>query len=178
MTTSNNNLFLIGMMGSWKSTVGRELSKVMDMEFVDTDDAIEEINEMKMADIFKEFGEKRFREMEKAFFIEKAKQPGQIFSTGGGIVLAKENRKVLQNNGICFFMDASPQTLADRIHNTTKRPLLTDSDNIEDRLQNIWQERIELYRNCAHHIIKTDELKPEQVLDEILKILEVPVADH
>jgi shikimate kinase len=178
MTTSNNNLFLIGMMGSWKSTVGRELSKVMDMEFVDTDDAIEEINEMEMADIFKEFGEKRFREMEKAFFIEKAKQPGQIFSTGGGIILRKENRKVLQNYGICFFLEASPQTLADRIHDTTKRPLLTDSDNIEDRLQNIWQERREFYRNCAHHVIKTDELKPPEVLDEILKILEVNVADH
>ena len=82
--TNNTNLFLIGMMGSWKSTVGRELSKVMDMEFVDTDDAIEEINEMEMADIFKEFGENRFRKMEKAFFIEKAKKPGQIFSTGGG----------------------------------------------------------------------------------------------
>jgi len=144
------------MMGSWKSTVGRELSKVMDMEFVDTDDAIEEINGMKMADIFKEFGEKRFREMEKAFFIEKAKQPGQIFSTGGGIILRKENRKVLQNYGICFFLEASPQTLADRIHNTTIRPLLTDSDNIEDRLKTIWNDRSELYKNSAHHIIKTD----------------------
>ena len=154
------------------------MSKVMDMEFVDTDDAIEEINEMKMADIFKEFGEKRFREMEKAFFIEKAKQTNQIFSTGGGIVLEVENREVLQNNGICFFLEASPQTLADRIHDTTKRPLLTDSDNIEDRLQNIWQERREFYRNCAHHVIKTDELKPPEVLDEILKILEVNVADH
>ena len=178
MITFYNNLFLIGMMGSWKSTVGSRLSKVMDMEFVDTDDAIEEINEMKMADIFKEFGEKRFREMEKAFFIEKAKQPGQIFSTGGGIILRKENRKVLQNYGICFFLEASPQTLADRIHNTTKRPLLTDSDNLEETLQTIWNVRSELYQNCAHHIIKTDELKPPEVLDEILKILEVPIADY
>ena len=166
------------MMGSWKSTVGRELSKVMDMEFVDTDDAIEEINEMKMGNIFKEFGEKRFREMEKAFFIEKAKQPGQIFSTGGGIVLEKQNRNVLQNNGICFFLDASPQILAQRIHNTDKRPLLSDSDNLEKRLQIIWQDRSELYKNSAHHVIKTDELQPPQVLDQILKILEVPVADH
>ena len=174
----DKNLFLIGMMGSWKSTVGRKLAEALDMEFIDTDDAIEEINEMKMADIFKEFGEKRFREMEKAFFIEKAKQPGQIFSTGGGIILAEENRKVLQNYGICFFLEASPQTLADRIHDTTKRPLLTDSDNIEDRLKTIWNDRSELYKNSAHHIIKTDELKPSEVLDEILIILEVPVADH
>ena len=174
----NKNLFLIGMMGSWKSTVGSKLAEYLKMEFVDTDDAIEEITEMKVADIFREFGEKRFREMEKAFFIEKAKQPGQIFSTGGGIVLGEENRKVLQNNGICFFLDASPQTLFGRIHNTAKRPLLTDSDNLEDRLKNIWQDRSEFYRNCAHYVIKTDELKPPEVLDKILKILEVPVADH
>ena len=174
----DKNLFLIGMMGSWKSTVGRNLASTLDMEFIDTDDAIEEMTEMKVKDIFREFGENRFREMETAFFIEKAKQSGQIFSTGGGIVLVEENRKVLQNKGICFFLDASSQTLAQRIHNKTKRPLLADSNNLADRLQTIWQDRSELYKNSAHHIIKTDKLKPAQVLDEILKILEVPVADH
>ena len=174
----NKNLFLIGMMGSWKSTVGRKLAATLNMEFIDTDDAIEEMTEMKVSDIFRDFSEKRFREMEAAFFIEKAKQPGQIFSTGGGIILGKENRRTLQNNGICFLLDASPQTLADRIHNNTKRPLLSDSDDIEEKLQIIWQDRRELYLNCAHHIIKTDELKPAQVMDEIIKILEVPVADH
>ena len=165
-------------MGSWKSTVGRKLAATLDMEFIDTDDAIEEMTEMKIADIFREFDEKRFREMETAFFVEKAKQSGHVFSTGGGIVLSAENRKVLKENGTTFLLDAFPKTLTDRIHNTTNRPLLTDSDNIEDRLQNIWQERRELYRNCAHHVIKTDELKPPEVLDEILKILEVNVADH
>ena len=55
---------------------------------------------------------------------------------------------------------------------------MADSNNLADRLQTIWQDRSELYKNSAHHIIKTDKLKPAQVLDEILKILEVPVADH
>ena len=175
---NNINLFLIGMMGSWKSTVGRKLAESLDLEFVDTDDAIEEVTDMKVTEIFKEFGEDRFREMETAFFIEKAKQHGQIFSTGGGIVLEKENRNVLQNNGICFLLDATPKTLSERIHNTTKRPLLTDSNNLEDRLQTIWEDRSEFYSDCAHHVIKTDELNPTQVLDKILKILEIPVADH
>ena len=166
------------MMGSWKSTVGRNLASTLDMEFIDTDDAIEEMTEMKVKDIFSEFGEDRFREMETAFFIEKAKQSGYVFSTGGGIVLSAENRKVLKENGTTFLLDAFPKTLTDRIHNTIKRPLLIDSDNIEDRLKTIWNDRSELYKNSAHHIIKTDELKPAQVLDEILKILEVPVADH
>ena len=174
----DKNIFLIGMMGSWKSTVGRKLAEALNMEFIDTDDAIEEMTKMKVKDIFREFGENRFREMETAFFIEKAKQSGQIFSTGGGIVLEKDNRNILQNNGVCFFLDASPQILAQRIHNTDKRPLLADSENLENSLKTIWQERSDLYQNCAHHVINTNELNPPQVLDKILLILEVPIADH
>ena len=175
---NTNNLFLIGMMGSWKSTVGRKLAETLDMEFIDTDNAIEEMTEMKLADIFREYGENRFREMESAFFIEKAKQPGQIFSTGGGIVRNEDNRNVLQNNGICFFLHTEPQTLAQRIHNTDKRPLLAGSDNLEDRLQNIWEDRNQFYKECAQYTVNTDPLKPPQVLNEILKILEVPIANH
>ena len=174
----NKNIFLIGMMGSWKSTVGTKLAATLNMEFIDTDDAIEEMTKMNVADIFKEFGEKRFREMEKAFFIEKAKQPGQVFSTGGGIVLSSENQKVLIENGTTFLLDASPKTLTNRIHNTTKRPLLTNSENLEDRLQSIWNDRNELYKNCAHHVIMTDDLDPPQVLDEIRMKLGISHAAH
>jgi len=175
---STENLFLIGMMGSWKSTVGRKLAVVLDLEFIDTDDAIEEVTEMKIADIFQEFGEDKFREMETAFFVEKAKQHGQLFSTGGGVVLSAKNRNVLQKNGITFLLDASPQTLASRIYNTSKRPLLTDSDNLEERMQLIWDERHQFYLDSAHHVILTDDLEPPQVLDEILKILEVSSEEH
>ena len=166
------------MMGSWKSTIGRKLAETTNMEFVDTDDAIEEVTDMKISDIFREFGEDRFREMEMAFFMEKAKQKGQLFSTGGGIILSAENRKVLQENGITFLLDATPQTLANRIHNTTKRPLLSDSDNLEKRLQNIWNDRHQLYIDYADHVINTDNLEPPQVLAEILNILEVSNANH
>jgi len=177
-TKSTENLFLIGMMGSWKSTVGRKLAEALKLEFIDTDDAIEEMTEMKVVDIFREFSEEKFREMETAFFVEKAKQSGQVFSSGGGIVLGAENRKVLQENGTTFLLDASPATLANRIHNTQKRPLLTDSENLEGWLQTIWDERSQFYTECAHYVVCTDELDPPQVLDEILKILETPIADH
>ena len=89
-------------MGSWKTTVGRKLANVMNMEFIDSDDAIEEVTEMKVSDIFREFGEEKFREMETAFFTEKAKQSDQVFSTGGGIVLDLVNREILKNNGEIF----------------------------------------------------------------------------
>ena len=81
------------MMGSWKSTVGRKLAEALDMEFVDTDDAIEEVTDMKISDIFREFGEKRFREMETAFFVEKTKQSGHVFSTGGGLFSVLKTEK-------------------------------------------------------------------------------------
>ena len=172
------NLFLIGMMGSWKSTVGHQLADNMGMEFVDIDDAIEEVTDMKISDIFREFGEDRFREMETAFFIEKAKQTGQVFSTGGGIVLGSENRKVLKKYGTTFFLNASTNTLANRICNTTQRPLLADSENLEICLEKIWNERKSLYIGSAHHTIDTNNLTPVQVLDEILKLLKVPLANH
>ena len=165
-------------MGSWKTTVGRKLAETTGMEFIDIDDAIEEVTEMKISDIFREFGEEKFREMETAFFVEKAKQPRQVISTGGGIVLGAETRKVLRENGTTFLLDASPETLAKRIHNTSKRPLLTESDNLETQLQKIWDERRGYYTESAHHIIATDELQPEGVIGEIMKILGVQVADH
>ena len=172
------NLFLIGMMGSWKTTVGRKLAETIGMEFIDIDDAIEEVTEMKISDIFREFGEDRFREMETAFFIEKAKQAGQVFSTGGGIVLGSENRKILKQYGTTFFLNASTNTLANRIHNTTKRPLLANSENLETCLEKIWNERKSLYIGSAHHMIDTNNLTPAQVLDEILNLLKVPLANH
>ena len=174
----NNNIFLIGMMGSWKSTVGKELSKVIKLEFIDTDDAIEERTNMKVAEIFNKYGEKQFREMESAFFIEKAKKFGHIFSTGGGIVLNKNNRNILQKNGICFFLEATPQTLAKRIHNTSKRPLLAKSNNLEKKINNIWNDRNQFYRECALHTIVTDILTPIQVKTKILKILGITIADN
>ena len=164
-------------MGSWKSTIGCKLAETLDMEYVDMDDAIEEVTEMKISDIFSEFGEDRFREMETAFFIEKAKQAGQVFSTGGGIVLNPENRKVLKY-GTTFFLNASTNTLANRIHNTTKRPLLTNSENLHLSLEKIWVERKSLYKNSAHLTIDTDNLNPVQVLDEILNLLEVPFENN
>ena len=105
------NLFLIGMMGSWKSTVGRKLAETIKMEFVDIDDAIEEVTEMKISDIFQEFGETRFREMETAFFSEKSKQENQIFSTGGGVIMDPRNRNVLKKNGTTIFLNASIEKL-------------------------------------------------------------------
>ena len=125
-----------------------------------------------------EFGEVRFREMELAFFKEKSKQTGHIFSTGGGIVLQTENRNILKNKGTTFFLNASTKVLANRIHNTEKRPLLSGSKNFTSLLEKIWIERKEYYEDTSHYTIDTDILSPSQVLGEILNILGVPLENH
>ena len=159
------------MMGSWKSTVGKKLSNTLNMNFIDTDDAIEQIMSMSVSEIFKEFGELRFREMESSYFIEKSKQDGFVFSTGGGIILNDINRKTLKNNGITFLLTSPIKKLADRIRNTTKRPLINNVDNIEKKLNNLWRERKTHYISSAHYIIETENLKPANIVDNIINIV-------
>jgi shikimate kinase len=169
------NIFLIGMMGSWKSTVGKKLATALILKFIDTDDEIEESTEQTIADIFDERGESQFREMESAYFMEKSKQSGYVISTGGGIVLTEMNRFVLKNNGISIFLMASPETLSHRIKNTDMRPLLHEDNQLME-LSKIWKDRKELYEASAHLTIETDSLNPEQVLEIIIKKLEGNIA--
>ena len=173
-----SNIFLIGMMGSWKSTVGQKLAKKQGMKFVDTDDAIEEIMSMKVSEIFQEFGEPRFREMESSYFAEKSKQKGFVFSTGGGIVLDENNRNILQSNRLCFLLEASPKILAYRIKNSAKRPLLKNLDDTESRLIKIWNERKEFYHFSAHHIVSTENIQPNGVVLQILELLKETDENH
>ena len=84
----------------------------------------------------------------------------------------------VKNNGTTFFLKASTETLAKRIHNTEKRPLLTNRVNLQSRLEEIWNERIKFYNNSAHYVIETDNLNPTQLLDEILNLLEFSFENH
>ena len=177
MVEFQSNIFLIGMMGSWKTTVGKKLATLLDLKFVDTDNEIEEATEQTVAEIFEERGEYQFREMETAYFVEKSQQSRYIISTGGGIVVADANRNALQNNGITIFLKASPETLSHRIKNTNKRPLLHGDDPLME-LSKIWKSRKEFYEASAHLTIETDRLNPVQVLEIIIKKLEAYNAVH
>ena len=165
-----NNIYLIGMMGSGKSTVGKDLSKKLNMGFVDIDDDIEKIYDMKISEIFNDFGERKFRKMESAYFIEISKQQNNIFSTGGGIILQKENRNVLENNGLTFLLEANCQILLDRIAKIKNRPLLSKSNPLNDMLS-IWEQRKGYYYDSSHQIINTAKLSIDDVVNQIIKQL-------
>ena len=120
-----NNIFLIGMMGSGKSTLAPILAKKLNMDYIDTDLDLTNILDMNLKNIFDFIGEKRFRNMESAYFKEHTKQNNFIYALGGGIILKKENREILINKGDSIFLDVSKKELNKRLEvNSINRPLL------------------------------------------------------
>jgi len=162
-----NNIFLIGMMGSGKSTIGKKLSKKLNIELCDTDNDIASLTNLSIKEIFELYGENRFREMEAAYFKEKIKKGKTIFSTGGGLILKKSSRKILLNSGLTIFLDASINVLSERIKNVSNRPLLS-SGNKKNILNKLYNQRIEYYKQCADLTINTENSNPELISEKII----------
>ena len=164
---NNNNIFLIGMMGTGKSTVGSLLSSKKNIPFFDMDIELEKLIDKPIDEIFEDYGESRFRLIESSFFNEITKANQYIYATGGGIILDKNNQNILKNSGITFFLDSSTDTLINRLKNDTKkRPLLEESISLN--ISKIFNDRYDLYKQSAHYIIKTDNLTPEDIVNQII----------
>ena len=118
------NIFLVGLMGAGKSTVGRILARRLSKRFVDTDHEIEKRNGVTIPVIFEIEGEEGFRRREQELLADLAQEQGLVLSTGGGIVLKSENREVLRNHGFVVYLNARPELLADRTKHDRSRPLL------------------------------------------------------
>lgn len=142
------NIVLIGMPGCGKSSVGRELAAMLHMVLVDTDQMVEQEDGRTIPDIFAQDGEAVFREKETAAAKRAAAMTGVIIATGGGMVLREENMQALRERGIVFFRD---RALSDILgEDLSDRPLLSGD---QKRIYDLYQQRIHLYRDYAHHII-------------------------
>jgi shikimate kinase len=175
----SRNIFLIGMMGSWKSTRGHPLSQQLGMKFIDMDDEIEERTGKAISAIFDMNGESYFRELETQLLTELALESGKVISTGGGVVISPVNRKILQSSsGLNIFLFAEIPVLVQRIRNTNKRPLLSYSlDKLND-LEEIWETRKKWYEACATITIDTSQIEPLQVLAGLTVKLEAIHANN
>lgn len=161
------NIFLVGLMGAGKSTVGRILARRLGKRFVDTDHEIEKRNGVTIPVIFEIEGEEGFRRREQELLADLAQEQDLVLSTGGGIVLKPENREVLRNHGFVVYLNARPELLADRTKHDRTRPLL----NVEDpltRLRELHSVRDPLYREVAHAVVETGRGAPQQVVQAIL----------
>ena len=161
------NIVLTGFMGTGKTAVGRELARLLDMKLIDVDTEIEVSREMTVNEIFKEFGEPVFREIETDMIKEVSRNNQVIISTGGGAVLKQENMETLRETGIIVCLMASPETILRRTGSTDDRPLL----HVENPLEKIRQlmDFRKPYYEKADIVIATEGKTPLQIAEEIVE---------
>jgi shikimate kinase len=148
------SLFLIGPMGAGKTTVGRRMADLLDLDFYDLDHEIEERSGATVALIFELEGESGFRRRETELLAEFSTMPGIVLSTGGGAVLAPENRRHLRERGYVVYLETTVEQQLKRLVHDRKRPLLAAPDRHE-RLTKLAVERDPLYRAIADLIVPT-----------------------
>ncbi len=158
------NIVLIGMPASGKTTISELLAEKLEMEKYDVDIYLEEKEGRLIKDIFSEFGEEYFRDLEGKYTNELSEKKGIIISTGGGVIKRKKNIENLKKNGIVIFLDREPGEIAKEDHSL--RPLLQDIANIEK----LYGERYHLYEGYSDYIVKNNS-SLEQVIETIIKII-------
>lgn len=161
------NVFLVGLMGVGKTTVGRYLADALGLPFYDSDQVIEARAGAEIPWIFDVEGEAGFREREVAVLEQLTADKGIVLATGGGAVLRAENRRVLHERGICVYLHGSIEQLTARTARDRRRPLLRNGDPREI-LARLLREREALYREIAHHVFVTDR-RPARVLAEEIR---------
>ncbi len=149
------NLFLVGLPGAGKSTLGRQLARRLHKRFVDADTELEQRLGVSIPTIFEIEGEAGFRDREEATIAELTALEGVVLSTGGGAVLRPANRARLKSNGTVVYLHAEPATLWARIRHSRNRPLLQTSDPL-GRLAELYAQRDALYRETAGHVVESE----------------------
>ncbi len=157
-----SRIFLVGPMGTGKTSIGSRLSRALGYSFIDTDVEIEKRTGVKIEVIFEIEGEEGFRKREKDVMKDVTSRDNIVIATGGGSVLASENQEALAS-GFVIYLSSSIETLMNRIREDTSRPLLNVSDR-EKRLRNIVNERKPIYSQVADLTIKTDEFSIKRII--------------
>jgi shikimate kinase len=163
---------LIGLPGSGKSTVGRQLARRLQLPFVDSDHAIEERLGCTIREYFEREGEERFRDVEASVLDELSQHERGILSTGGGSVLRPANRKNLRERGQVVYLKSSPDELFRRLRHDVNRPLLQVADPLS-RLRDLYAVRDPLYRETAHFLIETGRPSVSTLVNMIVMQLEL-----
>lgn len=165
-----NNIFLIGPMGAGKTTIGSSLAKKTHRQFFDSDQVIEEHTGARISLIFDIEGEAGFRARESATIDELTSLSDIVLATGGGAVLAEENRRCLTDRGTVIYLQAPLKSLLRRTSRTRNRPLLQTADP-EQTLRDLMAEREPLYCSTADLIIDTGNRTVPAIVKEILKAI-------
>lgn len=172
---NGSNIFLVGPMGAGKTTIGRQLANVLRKEFKDSDHEIVRRTGASIPLIFDIEGEEGFRRRERDVIDALSREENLVLATGGGAVLAEDNRRFLKERGTVVYLYASLDQLLKRTAHDRNRPLLQTSDP-RAKLEELMQVRDPLYRQVADMILYTDDRSVRSVVKEIMIRLEENAA--
>ena len=157
--------FIVGMPASGKSRLGKYISSMTNLIFIDLDIEIEKKLDKKVKDIFETKGEKFFRKIETKTLKEIIKSKSNfILATGGGTPCFNENMSIINNSGVSIFIDIKREILHERISRNDKRPLLSEAVSLDTKLSDLYKERIEYYKKSKYHVSK-------DIRDRVLSII-------
>ena len=166
---SKKNIVLIGMMGSGKSSIGKLLSKKVNVDFIDIDQKIEEKEKKTISEIFSKFGENYFRKLEEQVSIDCLKLQNKIISLGGGGFMNKKIRRNCLFNSLTFWLNWKNEILINRINKSKKRPLAIKLNNNE--IDKLIKDRSKKYKQ-SNYTINCDKLNKIQIVEKILNYYE------
>ncbi len=152
--SKHDNLYLVGLMGAGKTTVGRLLAKHFGYAFHDSDHEIEARTGVKIPVIFEIEGEAGFRKREENAIADLTALRGVVLATGGGVVLSEANRTLLRKHGLVIYLRGTPEHLYERTRHDRNRPLL-QTDNPLDKMRELYRQRDPLYREVADVVVDT-----------------------
>lgn len=171
------NLFLIGFMGTGKSTVASELSRLLRRTVLEMDEAIEQWEAMSIPDIFAAHGESYFRELETKLLTETRNTCNLVVSCGGGAAMRKNNVTEMKRNGIIILLTATPETILGRVQSDDNRPLLKGRKTAAD-IAALMNTRKSAYENAADITIATDGKTAAEIAAEIVSALPKEGSAH
>ena len=161
------NIFLIGFMGSGKSTISKMLEEKLNIMRVEMDEMIVQEQGMPITEIFEKFGEAYFRDIETDLVKRLQEQDGVVVSCGGGAVLREENRNMMKQSGVIVLLTAKPETILERVKYSTDRPILNGNMNVE-YITGLMEKRRACYEGAADFVVATDDKSSEEICQEIL----------
>ena len=166
------SIILVGLPGSGKSTIGRQLGRRLGLPFVDSDHVIEQRLGCSIREFFNREGEERFRDIEEGILDDLTLRHQGVLSTGGGSVLRAINRERLKERGRVVYLRSMPEEVYRRVRHDVNRPLLQVNDPLQ-RLRNLYEVRDPLYRETAHFVVDTGRPSVATLLNMIIMQLEV-----
>ena len=166
MSKVNRHIYLIGFMGCGKTSVSIAMNQLYGKNIVEVDDRIIAKEGRSINQIFAESGENYFRDLETEMLKELADEDNIIVSCGGGMVLREENRRLMKENGVIIWLDATPETILDRVKDDDSRPNLKGKKNVKD-IETLKNKRADAYAEAADIKVDTDGKTIREVAKEI-----------